>query len=185
MWSGSYRCIWHLRSCAQMNNLILPCPDRRRKTTKFESSKGELMDFALKECLVVTPFLFLPMACSEPPGEEVLVPGDQFSVSLEIAVQTEAIAGEAFLVSAKRRSGPWKRVKRSEVRTGVMAFPTKPPELEPQVAENVFWETEPTRSARFGTLSGCCWLPRTATFAAPGTYKIWAFTVPVWRRASL
>src|SRR5262245_35183704 len=136
------------------------------------------MDFASKGYLAVALFPFLLMACSEPPGEEVFVPSDEFSVSLEIVVETEAIAGEAFIVSAKRRSGPWKRVRRTEVHMGVMAFPSKPPELEPEVAENVFWETEPARLARFGTLPGCCWLPRTATFAEPGTYKIWALTLP-------
>lgn len=138
------------------------------------------MNFALKGHLVVALFPFLLMACSEPPGEEVFVPADDFSVSLEIVVQAEAIAGKPFLVSAKRRSGPWKRVRRTEIPRGTMpfAFTTKPPELEPEVAENVHWYTDPPVSGLLGSLPGCCWLPRTATFAVPGTYKIWAVTMP-------
>jgi len=45
------------------------------------------MDFASKGYLAVALFPFLLMACSEPPGEEVFVPSDEFSVSLEIVVE--------------------------------------------------------------------------------------------------
>jgi hypothetical protein len=144
----------------------------------------------LKRHLIASMLSLLLSACSEEAGdgqetggadalpEYVFAAGEGFSVSLEIVAPTEAIAGEPITVSAKRRTGPWKRVRSAEVPMGVMSFANKPVELEPEVAENVWWETEPPSSARFGTLPGCCWLPRTATFAEPGTYKIWAVTLP-------
>lgn len=149
-----------------------------------------LMTCALKRHLAVTLLPLLLLACSEQPGDGeeagdgtaptgfVFVPGDDFSVSLEIAVQAEAAAGEWITVSAKRRSGPWKRVKHTETPKGGIWFTSRPRELEPEVAENVWWETEPSFSARFGTLPGRGWMPRTAMFAEPGTYKIWALTLP-------
>lgn len=156
------------------------------------------MEFALKKRLALVLLPLLLLACSEQSGNQeeagdrteksddgglspsgfVFVPGDDFSVSLEIVVQTEAVASEWFAVSAKRRSGPWKRVRRTEVPEGTMWFARQPQEFEPEVAENVWWETEPPLAARFGTLPGRGWMPRTAMFADPGTYKIWALTLP-------
>src|SRR5262245_3457907 len=111
------------------------------------------MEFARKRhlALALLPFLLL-VACSEPPSNLVFVPGYDFSVSVEIALQTEAVAGEAIKVSAKRTSGPWKRVRQAEVPTGAMWLARQPLEVEPEVAENVWWETDPPRAARFGTL---------------------------------
>src|SRR5262245_46900724 len=129
----------------------------------------ELMKVAVKRYLALALLPFLLLACSKS-SDLVFVPGDDFSASLEIALQTEAVAGEWFNISAKRRSGPWKRVPLTAVPRGAIWFANQPQEIEPEVAENVSWVTDPEGAARFGTLPGSGWRPRTVMFAEPGTY---------------
>jgi hypothetical protein len=166
---------------------IHPKITRRGGSRKSLRSGHDLMDL-LKRLLALGLLPLLLLACSEPengdeggwvaPWDLVYVAAEDFSVSLEISVQTEAVAGEWITISAKRRSGPWKQVRRFAVPRREFWYARQPQEIEPEVAENVWWETDPPRAARTGTLPGCCWLPRTAMFAKPGTYKIWALTLP-------
>jgi hypothetical protein len=104
--------------------------------------------------------------------EFVYVPAEQYTISVEIAAPAEGRAGEWLPLSAQRRAGPWKRVKRSEAPPGVVPFGRPPPQFESEVADNIRWLTDPggavydqppheghRRKVRFDT---------------PGTYAVWA-----------
>jgi hypothetical protein len=114
------------------------------------------------------------------PLEYVFIPDDSFTTSVEIVVPTDALAGEWIPVSAKRRSGPWKRVMRKEVPPGEAWLASQPREFEPEVAQNVTWVTEPPLAAIFDVRSieevrrEGVWTKRKAMFAKPGIYQIWA-----------
>jgi hypothetical protein len=100
------------------------------------------------------------------------VPAESYTISVQIAVPGEAPVGEWIPLSAERRSGPWKRVRRSEAPAGFVPFDKPPPEHEREVAANLHWITEPG-GAQFD-------VPATPTnerkvkFQKPGTYKVWA-----------
>jgi hypothetical protein len=112
-------------------------------------------------------------ACSpERESEYVYVPADGYVISVQIVVPAEARAGEWVPLSAERRSGPWKRVRRAEAPPGFVPFGRPPPEYEAEVADNLDWLTDPP-DARFDLppLDGH---KRKVRFDRPGTYQIWA-----------
>src|SRR5258707_13007314 len=114
------------------------------------------------------------------PSEYVFIPDDNFTTSVEIVVPTDALVGEWIPVSAKRWSGPWKRVTLKDVPPDRPWLTSQPGEFEPEVARNVTWLTEPPLAATFDALSDedirreGVWTKRKAMFAKPGIYKIWA-----------
>src|SRR5258708_37396345 len=96
----------------------------------------------LRAILLRTSLAFIMLsACSQEsvPPEYVFIPDDNFSTSVEIVVPTDALAGEWIPVSAKRWSGPWKRVIRKEVPPDKLWFKSQPPGFQPEVAENLAW----------------------------------------------
>jgi hypothetical protein len=112
-------------------------------------------------------------ACSPDPAPEyVYVPADSYAISVQIAVPAEGRVGEWLPLSAQRRSGPWKRVKRSEAPAGFTPFERPPPEAEAEVADNLRWMTEPG-GARFDLPDGTSHR-RQVKFDQPGTYQVWA-----------
>ena len=110
-------------------------------------------------------------ACSQEP-EFVYVPADNYVISVEIALPAEARAGEWLPLSAQRRSGPWKRVRRAQVPAGLVPFGKPPPEFESEVADNLHWMTEPS-GARFDLPDGSSHR-RKVQFPKPGSYQVWA-----------
>lgn len=142
----------------------------------------------LKRLLALGLLPLLLLACSESengdeggwvaPWDLVYVAAEDFSVSLEISVQTEAVAGEWLTISAKRRFGPWKQVRRFAVPRREFWYANNPKRSSRKWPRTYGGKRTPPRAARTGTLPGCCWLPRTAMFAKPGTYKIWILTLP-------
>jgi len=110
-------------------------------------------------------------ACAEEP-ELVYVPAENYVISVEIAVPGEARAGEWVALSAQRRSGPWKRVKRAEVPSGFVPFSRPPPQFESEVADNLHWMTDaPGATFDLPPLEGH---RRKVRFDQPGTYQVWA-----------
>ena len=118
--------------------------------------------------------LFLALglcACAEEP-EFVYVPAENYAISVQVSAPAQARVGEWIALSAQRRAGPWRRVKRADVRAGFVPFGRPPPESEPEVADNVRWLTDPG-GALFDQ-------PpheghqRKVRFDAPGTYRVWA-----------
>jgi len=75
-------------------------------------------------------------------------------------------------LSAQRRSGPWQRVRRGAAPPGFVPFERPPPEYEPEVADNLFWMTDPP-GARFDLPSGTDH-KRRVRFEKPGAYQVWA-----------
>jgi hypothetical protein len=115
----------------------------------------------------------------------VFVPDENFSVSVEIVAPTETVAGEWIPLRAKRRSGPWKRI-RAVLPVDQPWFLSQPPELENEVSKGVFWETDPPRSAHCGfPLGGHTGETQTAMFAKPGLYKIWAVSASPWAKSNV
>ena len=110
-------------------------------------------------------------ACSPEP-EFVYVPADNYVISVEIAVPGEARVGEWIPLSAQRRSGPWKRVRRGQAPGGFVPFEAPPAPFESEVADNLFWMTEPP-GARFDLPDGKDHR-RKMQFPKPGTYQVWA-----------
>jgi hypothetical protein len=112
-------------------------------------------------------------ACSpEPESEYVYVPADDYVISVQIIVPGEARVGEWIPLSAERRSGPWKRVRRAEAPPGFEPFGRPPAVHEAEVADNLDWLTDPP-GARFDLppLDGH---RRKVRFDRPGTYQVWA-----------
>lgn len=100
------------------------------------------------------------------------MPADDYVISVQISLPAEARAGEWTRLSAQRRSGPWKRIRRDEAPAGFVPFVKPPPELESEVADNLFWMTDPP-GARFDVPA---MQPhhRFVLFPKPGTYQVWA-----------
>ena len=112
-------------------------------------------------------------ACSpdvEP--EHVYVPAENYTISVQIAAPAEGRVGAWLPLSAERRSGPWKRVKRAEAPPGFTPFRRPPAEFEKEVADNLHWMTDPA-GARFDLPDGKSH-GRSVRFDKPGTYEIWA-----------
>jgi hypothetical protein len=111
-------------------------------------------------------------ACAQEEPAHVYVPADDYVISVQIALPAEARAGEWTRLSAQRRSGPWKRIPREEAPAGFVPFVKPPPEFESEVADNLFWMTEPP-GARFDVPA---MQPhhRFVLFPKPGTYQVWA-----------
>jgi len=110
-------------------------------------------------------------ACSQEP-EFVYVPAQDYVTSVEISAPAEARAGDWVVLSAQRRSGPWQRVRRGAAPPGFVPFERPPPEYEPEVADNLFWMTDPP-GARFDLPSGTDH-KRRVRFEKPGAYQVWA-----------
>ena len=110
-------------------------------------------------------------ACSQEP-EFVYVPADDYVISVQISAPGEARVGDWVPLSAQRRSGPWKRVKRTEAPPGFVPFGRPPPAFEAEVADNLHWMTEPA-GARFDHPDGST-RQRKVQFPAAGTYQVWA-----------
>jgi hypothetical protein len=111
-------------------------------------------------------------ACTPQEPEFVYVPAENYQISVHISVPGEARAGEWIPLSAERRSGPWKRVRRGDAPPGLVPFGAPPAEYEKEVAANLHWITEPA-GAQFD-------VPLTQTnerkvrFDKPGNYRVWA-----------
>jgi hypothetical protein len=100
----------------------------------------------------------------------------------------EATAGEWVTLKASRTSGPWVRVKPSDVPDGTVAFPKCPPPFEDEVQANLQWLTDPPDVALFDvpTMESVRSDPlgRKVVFSQPGVYKVWAVTAYPTRATS-
>lgn len=112
-------------------------------------------------------------------GEEavVYVPGSTFLEALYIGADrgpvVRAQVGEPILLSAQRRSGPWRAVLASEVPEGGCSLASPPVQLEAEVADNITWTVLPDGSAAFNTGIRED-RKRVVTFDTPGSYRLTA-----------
>jgi len=133
--------------------------------------------------LFMVLLVVLPGCSGEPARSEhepvtppmfVFVPADDYHISVQITIPQEAVVGEWVPLKAERRSGPWKRVKLSEVLPETPWFAQPPPEHELEVASNLSWITEPPGAARFDVPTPAAPMTgeRRAMFAQPGVYRV-------------
>lgn len=105
------------------------------------------------------------------------VPGSTFREALFISADrgpvVRAEVGEVITLSAQRRSGPWRAVPAGEVAEGTCSVPSRPPELETEVADDLTWSVYPEGHAVLNTepLED---RTRTVRFDAPGRYVMTA-----------
>jgi len=114
----------------------------------------------------------LALAACGPEAERVYVPAEGYTISVQISLPDEARVGEWIVLSAQRRSGPWKAVARDAVPPGFVPFERPPPEHEREVADNLRWMTD-LPGARFELPVGGGH-GRKVQFEKPGTYRLWA-----------
>jgi hypothetical protein len=118
--------------------------------------------------------------CSDELNSYPFVPGGGYSCTVKISLPKDATVQEWIPLKASRTSGPWIRVRRSDVKDEASAFPKQPPAFEDDVQANLSWFTDPPGAARFdvATLEGVKREPRSreVEFSKPGVYRIWAVT---------
>ena len=131
--------------------------------------------------VVVPSFLILVSACRKEP-ETVFVPGKAFKHVVEVKTAQGMTAnvrvGEWLTLYGQRSTGPWIAVERKRLGADGCWVAPPPPEEEPQVADNLKWNSEPTSNAEFnpGLLPDHS---RQVRFKAPGPYVLHALS-PTW-----
>lgn len=115
--------------------------------------------------------------CGGDSDRVVYVPGSAFQEALFIAAQRGPViragVGEPVILSAQRRSGPWRAVRAAEVPEGGCFLESPPLELEVEVADNITWTVTPEGAATFNTGIRDD-RRRVVTFDAPGSYRVTA-----------
>ncbi len=107
----------------------------------------------------------------------VYVPGTTFREELHVGADRgpviRAEVGEPIVLSAQRRSGPWRAVRASEVPEGTCSLASPPLELEAEVADNITWSVIPEGLATFNTGIRED-RTRVVVFEEPGSYRLTA-----------
>jgi len=131
--------------------------------------------------VVVPSLLILVSACRTEP-ERVFVPGKPFKHVVEVrtaqGITANVRVGEWLTLHGRRSTGPWIAVERKSLGVDGCWVAPPPPEEEPQVADNLKWNSEPTSNAEFnpGLLPDHA---RRVRFGAPGRYVLHALS-PTW-----
>ncbi|HEX7011659.1 MAG TPA: hypothetical protein VF161_02885 [Steroidobacteraceae bacterium] len=94
----------------------------------------------------------LLVGCEQRPPMVYVLESPQ-TVTLTPSVSaTEAKLGETVVLRVERRtSGNWRQVPRSEVQPGQCWMYRPPPEVEAEVADDVYWEVVPEEAIRLNT----------------------------------
>ena len=123
--------------------------------------------------LALASVVLAAWSCSEKPSV-AYVPGPSFSQSVQITTaqgdQPRIAVGEALVLHASRRSGPWVAVAAQSLTAGACSVPSPPPATESEVAGNVRWMTD-TTAAHFN-VDYRDDLTRTVRFTRPGTFTL-------------
>ena len=132
--------------------------------------QNRLGPFALM--LVVALF-----GCGGDDDAVVYIPGATFREELHIGADRgpviRAQVGEPVVLSAQRRSGPWRAVRASEVEEEACSLASPPVELEVEVADNITWTVIPEGVATFNTGIRED-RTRVVVFDVPGSYRLTA-----------
>jgi hypothetical protein len=103
------------------------------------------------------------------------VPDEGFTTTVRIAADVppgSLRVGEALVLHATRRSGPWRQVEAASLPDEACRVAAPPPELELEVQSNVHWLVEPPGGAVFNLPRGPDLHLRTVSFSAPGRYLL-------------
>ncbi len=118
----------------------------------------------------------LALACQRDPSV-VFVPGDGFRESLEISTELGAdpVIGvdEPLTLHARRTSGPWQEVPRTDLLRPGCWWAVPPDRVEPEVADNVTWRVRPDSVAAFN-IGFRPDRTREVRFPTPGVYDLTA-----------
>ena len=92
------------------------------------------------------------------------------------ASATRVPRGETVVLHAERRSvGKWKQIPRDQLTPGQCWLYRPPPQVEPEVADNVEWEIIPDRGIQLDPTFQMDH-SRVALMAVPGKYTLTAYT---------
>jgi hypothetical protein len=119
-------------------------------------------------------FLTFVVGCTRPP-DRVFVPGSPFTHVVEVrtaqGLTAEVKTGEWLTLHASRRTGPWTEVDRKSLGPNGCWSGSAPPSVEPEVATDVSWRTDPLNAGEFddGLRPDSLRLVR---FSVPGRYVL-------------
>jgi hypothetical protein len=121
---------------------------------------------------------FMTLACSDDPPVVVFVAGEGFHETLHISTGAgmSPVIGvnEPLTLHARRTSGPWAAIPRAELQDEPCWQGSPPPQVEPEVADNVRWLVKPdTAAARFNIRYRTDH-SREVRFSRPGVYSVTA-----------
>lgn len=105
---------------------------------------------------VLVPFALLCaplLAGCEQQAPMVYVLDSPQSITLlpSVSATKAELGGTVVLRVERRTSGNWRRVPRDEVKPGQCWLYRPPPEVEPEVADNVYWEVVPEEAIQLNT----------------------------------
>jgi hypothetical protein len=140
---------------------------------------------------VIFTFIILAMFCScsrERYLQDVYIQGENFKASLEISIQNpgqnEITVDNWVKLKAVRKTGPWIKVKKSELKEDTCWLVNPPPEIEENVQSNVKWNIEPKGYSTFNIPESNNLEGRKIKFTKSGKYRLWA-TSHSWCGVSL
>jgi hypothetical protein len=108
------------------------------------------------------------------PPEYVYIPAEDYSISVEIRVPKTGTINEWIPLRASRRSGPWKRVRSSEISAETKWYSAPLPAFEEEVADNLDWSIDPPQLAQLDVTPIFPGHVRAIRFKAPGVYTLQA-----------
>lgn len=104
----------------------------------------------LRSAPFVVLFSALVSGCEQRQPMVYVLEGPQDVKLTASASPTTVRAGETVTLHVERRvTGKWKQIPRDQLTRGQCWLYTLPPEVEPEVADNVEWEVDPDGSVRF------------------------------------
>ena len=140
------------------------------KTASPRRMRGRTMK---RSVVVLWGLQCLLLACSEKMPEAVYVRDDLFSQSLTIGISQQVIAVDSWYeLSAQRKTGPWKKIGRSDLPKGQCWIVRPPPEKEEGVTNNVKWVCEPANHVEYSIPQNPFTEPRKVKFKAAGRYRL-------------
>jgi hypothetical protein len=77
---------------------------------------------------------------------------------------------------AERKTGPWKKIRHSDLPDGQCWIVRPPPEKEDNVTNNVTWLSDPKTSVEYSIPQNPFTEPRKVKFKAAGRYRLKAFS---------
>lgn len=120
---------------------------------------------------------FMTLACSGDPPV-VFVAGEGFEETLQISTGAGAspviTVNEPLILHARRTSGPWAAIPRGEAPGEGCWWGAAPPEIEPEVADNVRWSVKPDSAAALFNIRYRTDRTREVRFSKPGVYSVTA-----------
>ncbi len=116
-------------------------------------------------------------ACDRGKSDTAYIPDSAFQITVTIDAPQRGKVDQWIPLHAARKSGPWKKVARSQVPTGVLPLPEPPLPVEDNVQNNLRWVVDPPDTGRFNLPgSDTDVTTRAVKFAKPGTYKLTGYS---------